>query len=126
MATWQITDASGTREVTNPDAETIIDESASQLEGGLAPVVLVRAPSGAELGFAAGDPSVLTFQSGDEPRYFMSRGATLATKPLVFHLQGHWTEFPDGAAISLHDAGAALAEFLDTEERPNAVAWDEV
>jgi Immunity protein Imm1 len=88
----------------------------------------LAAPDGKWMGIGLAEPSVLTFQLGADPPYFMSAGSATPTNddPLVYSFQGHLTEFPAEAGIPLERALAAATEFFVSGNRPASIEWKEV
>jgi hypothetical protein len=77
-----------------------------------------------------GDPSdsVLTFQGGLDPPYFLSLGESPVAEPYVdcfLHFEHH-TQFPRHGVIDRGTAEQAAFEFFETKSRPKCVRWQEV
>jgi hypothetical protein len=57
-----------------------------------------------------------------DPPYFQSLG-TSDGDPLDFAYDGHYTEVPATSLIDRDAALRALAEFVETDRRPESVEW---
>jgi hypothetical protein len=113
---------------TAAELEEILGGLAHERHDALPLGAFLTAPDGKWMGIGLAEPSVLTFQQGADPPYFMSAGLATPTNddPLVYSFQGHWTEFPAEAGIPLERALAAAKEFFVAGDRPAGVEWTEV
>lgn len=89
-------------------------------------VLLVNDEVG-RVGISVGDDrSHATYERADgEPPYLLSAGADTAGDPLVFFVDGDWTELDSGAAISTADAREAMRRFFAGEVPPANLSWVE-
>jgi len=97
---------------------------------GILGAVLIEADKGNVLTMVVGgDETVLGFDYGEpNPRYYASRGASDAGAPIVtcYLTMQHHTEFPRKYVIPVADGVKAVREFLDSDDLPNCIKWEQV
>jgi hypothetical protein len=93
-------------------------------------LVLIEANKGNVITMVVGgDETVLGFDYGEpNPRYYASRGASDADAPIVtcYLTMQHHTEFPRKYAIPLADGLKAVRQFLDSDDLPTCIKWEQV
>ena len=91
------------------------------------PVIIgFTSPSGAFFAIGlGGELSCATYQDGLDPPYFQSLGTHGPDDLIDFAYHGQHTEFPGTVRISRESALLALAEFMDTGQRPTCIEWEE-
>ena len=106
--------------------DRILDAIAEQASEPL--IVELVSPNGARLGVGLGPRGgVLSFNDSSDPPYFVSAGNLgSSTDEVVFYHQGHWTEFPGSALVTIDDARDAARAFIATGKRPENVPWEEI
>jgi Immunity protein Imm1 len=88
------------------------------------PLVTLAMTDGSWLAVGVGrDYSIVNYvKSIAEPDY-LSEGDLAVDEPPVFYFDGHYSEFPPDAAVSVEDAYEAMRRFYRTGERPDNISW---
>jgi len=116
-------------EITATDElDRALDELSREAEEGQPILVDLGVPERGHLSIGLGRArTVLSFVPwNQEPPYLASRGGSPEGGDLVFFFDGHWTDFPPEASVSLSDGRAAMRIFLSTGELDPRIQWEEV
>jgi Immunity protein Imm1 len=86
----------------------------------------IQQPDGRALSIGLGrDRSVLNYMASLDPPYYTSHDPEVDDNGdwVVFYYYGHWSEYPEDAAVPMDDAREAAHRFLETGERPENIDW---
>jgi len=91
--------------------------------------VIIEANNGNRLLLVVGsEETVLVFNfGGEDPPYYASKGMSNNDEPLMtcYITFQHHTEFPRKHVIPFADGVKAVHQFLDTDDLPTCVNWEE-
>lgn len=109
------------------ELDALLDRLTGEAESSEPFIVELVGDGGAALSMGIGRPlSVVNYVSASfDPPYFQSVGHAGNEDELVFLYRGEWSEFPPQSAVPTEHARDALRRFLETEMRPDSIAWGE-
>jgi hypothetical protein len=91
-------------------------------------VVILNVPGAGDLAIGVGRPTAVVSHTPESglPPYSASVGRAQDQEPLVFMLDGHWTEFPASDAIPVNTALEVMGAFLETGTISDLIDWHEI